>query len=180
MGKFTYVAVLVAAVLLGSVMVAEAAPPIKAVGPRAVVMLKKAGTGISNFLWKNKGAVTTGVVLGTFAMNPDPFVEGATTVATAAMGDAPKIGVYLLLAALFAAGVSAAVLAIRRVQWRRHLVPIAVFLIVFFVICCAGVAVRADTIGTLPLETTSSGLSPGWFRIALNVIMVILMLPFGC
>ena len=196
MGKFACLAVLVAAVLFGSVTVAEAALPIKAVrtlGPRAVVMVRNVGNGISNFLWSNKGTITTGVVLATFASEPEPFVQGATTVVTATaektietvvpavaetVTTTASVGLleYLILAGLGAVCTVAVYLAIRKVQWRRHAVPIAIFLVVFLVICCCGIAVRADTIG-VSNEMICGVYSVHWGKLIWNIILFLLAFP---
>jgi len=41
----------------------------------------KIGDGVSSFLWRNKGAITTGTVLVTAATNPEPFIDGVVAVA---------------------------------------------------------------------------------------------------
>ena len=47
----------------------------------ATKSLAKIGDGVSSFLWRNKGAITTGTVLVTATTNPEPFIDGVVAVA---------------------------------------------------------------------------------------------------
>ena len=63
----------------------------------------------ANVLWRNKGAVTLGTVLVTAAANPEPFIEGTTTIIgggsqTVFVSCIGTILFYLLLAVLVIAG----------------------------------------------------------------------------
>lgn len=161
MGKFTFLAVLVVVIMLGSVAIVEAGVPrriVKKLGPPVLVKVKKVGNKISGFLWKNKGTVATGVALAMVVSSPTPLVQGS------------------ILAGLLTACIIVTVLAVRYVPWRRHLVPIVVFLIVFLAICCCGVAVRADTLGAVPVEV--AGIMPiNWAKVIWNIILIILAFP---
>ncbi len=182
---------------------------VKAMGSKAVKIASglpatvgKAGDAVSGWLWRNKGVVATGTVLTTFALQPKPFVEAASNVTTATAEKVvetvvPKVGNiavstgfrsdYAVLLGLFGLGVFFLIFKDRWKIRRQLWVPILIFLFVFFVICCCGVAVRADSgevIGqafegmtkAFSEAEANSAVSPGFLKMLFNLLLLFLLL----
>ena len=66
------------------------------------------GDKAADFIWKNKGALVVGAALAAFIDNPEPFIDGAMSLPTAAISDiAPHVNWTLVFIAIFIVGVIA-------------------------------------------------------------------------
>ena len=184
-------AVLVACVV-ESVEAASRFQAIRSAVPKAMntatKSLVKVGDGISSFLWRNNGTITTSTVLVTVASNPEPFIDGAVAIAAGPpilIQDGDRTAIqkrarsgnwngYILLAGLI--GILG-LIVLRKSSARTWTVAkvVTVALLIGLVIACCGIAC-ADDFGTIFAPTCVAPF--GWNRIIdLVLIIVMLFLP---
>ena len=146
----------------------------------ATKSLIKVGEEFCGFFWKNKVAITTGTVLVTAAMQPEPFISGAVAVASGtpvvvqSTGEAPggSRHRYFVLASLI--GV-AALVGMYKFGGKARIFAkiIAAVLLIGGVIFCCGVA-RADDFG-LGTDVTVCAVDKSFWWFLINLVLIILM-----
>ena len=193
------VATVLVACVVESVEAASRIQTIRSAVPKVVntatKSLGKIGDGVSSFLWRNKGTITTGTVLVTVASNPEPFIDGAVAMAAGPpilIQDSDRTviqkrarsgywGGYIFLAGLI--GILGLIVLCKSSARMRTVAKIVIVaLLIDLVIAGCGVA-RADDFGTVFAPTCAAwpfGWHWGGGRILdLVLIIVILFLPFG-
>lgn len=144
----------------------------------------KIGKHVSNFVWNNKGTIATGVVLTTFAANPEPFIGGATKVVTATSEQVVKpiseeIAKSTSLSLPNLTPWILAIVAAYFLYWvlRRHgsATRIASVVILFAVVSLGCTELWAASIDVIP--QTAAGIMPKWnWQLVWNIVLLVLML----
>ena len=142
--------------------------------------LIKVGEDFCGFFWRNKVAITTGTVLVTAAMQPEPFISGAVAVASGppvvvqSTGEAPGVSRhgYFVLAGLI--GIVALLLMYKSGGRARIFAKIiAAGLLIGGVIFCCGI-VRAGDFG-LGTDITVCAVDKSIWWFLINLVLIILM-----
>ena len=116
---------------------AEAAP--KQAVKKIVKQVGKACDDVGSALWKNKGGIAVGAATVVAVTNPEPFVQGATTIVTGTakpihQSTLGSVFFYLLLTGLTVAGVRYLFHHLK--DWKNWL-PL---LVVGILLCCGNIA----------------------------------------
>jgi len=157
------------------------------IADRTVTFVGKAVDNTAAVLWRNKEAVVLCTALAVAATNPEPFVQGATTVATSAVEGATAIVTsgtdavikttagsgsgfisFLVLAVLFIAGLWLFVSIIKFKFWRA--VPL---LVIALLLCFGGVASAAMFTSVPEMMCTAPATPIHWWNIITIILFIV-------